>query len=310
MSDPNEPKERVKSTVNLADYIVASGVQLKGGPVEFTGLCPFHKEKTPSFTVNVDKRFFHCFGCGVTGDVFEYVMRTKGLDFVGALKLVANSVGISLPEPRVYQPPAVKADGEVRGILNPEKFRALVPGGKVWVYLTEKRRLRQEMLARYSVGQTADGEAYAFGYKWWPPGLPRKEGAKARTEFCKVVKVDRVDGRKVEWREPKGGKNILFGMLAVPEEVTELVVAEGEIDAITWAQYGFPAVSVPSGASYTGWLDVCWDWLQRFQKIHISFDEDRAGRAKVLEVVQRLGMARTDIIRLPERNVPQENTAD
>lgn len=107
-------------------------------------------------------------------------------------------------------------------------------------------------------------------------------------------------GKKIEWREPKGGKNILFGMLAVPEHAKELVIAEGEIDAITWAQYGFPAVSVPGGAGNTGWVDVCWDWLQRFERIHISFDEDRAGRAKVVEIVQRLGMARTDIVRLPE----------
>src|SRR4051812_13377280 len=111
MSDLAGIKERVKGAVNLAEYIKASGVQLQGGPVEFKGLCTFHNEKTPSFTVNVEKQIFHCFGCGVSGDVFEYVMRTKGLNFTGALKLVANSVGIAVPERRVYQPPEVKAGG-------------------------------------------------------------------------------------------------------------------------------------------------------------------------------------------------------
>jgi len=104
MNDLAEIKDRVKATVHLADYIIGDGVSLTGGPVEFRGLCPFHLEKNPSFTVNVDKRFFHCFGCGASGDLFEFVMRRKGLDFMGALKLVANHVGIALPERRMYQP--------------------------------------------------------------------------------------------------------------------------------------------------------------------------------------------------------------
>lgn len=305
MTDFSEIKERVRDTVNLADFIDACGVKLTGGPVEWKGLCPFHSEKTASFTVNTEKNIFHCFGCQASGDVFEFVMRTKGLDFMGALKLVANGVGVSLPE-KTFQPREVRvASAPPRGVFDPDQFRPLVPGGKVWRYLTEKRKLDGGLLATYSVGETCDGEAYAFAYKWWPPGLPKKDGAKPRFEFCKIVKVDRLDGKKVEWREPKGGKNILFGMFAVPEDANELIIAEGEIDAITWAQFGFPAVSVPGGAGYLGWIDICWDWLQRFKKIHVSFDEDRAGRQKIVEVVQRLGMARTDIVRLPEKSSPQ-----
>ena len=310
MNDQSEIKERVKAAVNLADYIIASGVPLKGGPVEFKACCPFHVEKTGSFTVNEDKRLFHCFGCGASGDVFDYVMLTRGLDFTGALKLVANSVGISLPECRIYQPPEAKVsvrEGAGRGAFHPENFRPLVPDGKVWKYLTEERKLDGGKLVQYSVGETVDGQAYSFAYRWWPPDMPRREGAKPRLEFVKVVKLERPQGKKEEWREPKGGRNILFGMLAVPEHAKELVIAEGEIDAITWAQFGFPAVSVPGGAGNTGWLDVCWDWLQRFEKIHISFDEDRAGRAKVVEIVQRLGIARTDIIRLPEKPEGQQS---
>lgn len=131
MNDQSEIKERVKAAVNLADYIIASGVPLKGGPVEFKACCPFHVEKTGSFTVNEDKRLFHCFGCGASGDVFDYVMLTRGLDFTGALKLVANSVGISLPERRIYQPPEAKVsvrEGVGRGAFHPENFRPLVPG--------------------------------------------------------------------------------------------------------------------------------------------------------------------------------------
>src|SRR5262245_53951916 len=109
MDDFSEAKERVKGAVSLADHITASGVPLKGGPVEFKALCPFHKEETASFTVNTKKGLFHCFGCGVTGDVFDWEMRRHGLDFMAALKKVANSIGIALPERRVYQPPAESA---------------------------------------------------------------------------------------------------------------------------------------------------------------------------------------------------------
>ena len=58
---------------------------------------------------------------------------------------------------------------------------------------------------------------------------------------------------------------------------------------------------MPGGAKYTGWIDLCWEWLERFSKIHISFDEDAAGRMKVMEIVSRLDIVRADIVRLPER---------
>ena len=305
MNDHSEIKERVKSAVNLAD-LIGRDLKLTGGPNEFKGLCRFHSEKTPSLTVNVGKQLFHCFGCGASGDAIEYVMLTKGLDFMGALKLLANEVGIALPERRLYQPDGVRLAGEPpRGTFDPDRFRPLVEVGKVWSYLVVQRKLQPELLARYGVGKTADGEAYSFAYRWWPPNLARKDGVKPRFEFVKVVKVDRSEGKKIEWREPKGGKSILFGMTAVPDDAKEIIICEGEIDAITWAGYGYHAVSVPGGAGSLGWLDVCWDWLQRFTKIHISFDEDRAGRAKVVEIVQRLGMARTDIIRLPEKDAAE-----
>lgn len=299
MSEWDEIKQRIKERVNLADWI-GGIVKLTGGPVEFKGRCPFHDDSTPSFTVNVEKRFFHCFGCGASGDIFAFVMMRTGLGFVEALKSVANTLGIAVPDNRLYQPPEVKsAAASPRGAFDPEKFRPLTGGSKACEYLVGKRFLEQEVLEAYSVGETMDGEAYAFAYKWFIPGLKLE---RPRFEFCKVVKVERPEGKKIEWREPKGGKNILFGMHAIKPGTKELVIAEGEIDAMTWAGYGFPAVSVPGGAAYLGWIDICWDWLQQFRKIHISFDEDGAGRKKLTEIVNRLGMATTDIIHLPVAN--------
>lgn len=252
---------------------------------------------------------FYCFGCEATGDIFEWVMRRKSIAFPEALKLVANELNILLPNPqeRLYQPSAAPSERteKPRGDFDRQQYRPIVAGSKVHKYLTGQRKLPVTLLEAYSVGETADGEAYAFAYKWRPAGWPATR-PQPLFEFCKVVLVDRPDGKKIERRDPPGGKNILFGMESglVKAQYAlsgELLICEGEIDAITWAHYGYSAVSVPGGAKYTGWIDVCWDWLERFKKIHISFDEDAAGRLKVMEIVTRLGIARTDIVRLPEK---------
>lgn len=311
----NDIKNELKASVDLADWIRRDGVALTGGPNEFKARCPFHDDSTPSFTVfHKDGAWaFHCFGCEAQGDIFEWVMRRQSLSFPQAMRVVANAVGRALPDAgeRLYQPAAVKKTAEPeRGPFQAEAFSALDPAGKPFAYLTQHRGLAAALLTDYSVGQTVDGEAYSFAYKWRPPTWPANR-EKPMFEFCKVVKVDRPEGRKIEWRVPKGGKNILFGMESsrVKESAAtrgELVICEGEIDALSWAFYGYAAVSVPGGAKYQGWIDHCWEWLQSFRKIHISFDEDGAGRAKVVEITTRLGIARTDIIRLPVRDQEQE----
>ena len=73
----------------------------KGGAQNFTGLCPFHKEKTPSFNVNATRQFFYCFGCHVTGDVFTFVGKIENVGFPEAVRIVAQKCGIPLPEARI-----------------------------------------------------------------------------------------------------------------------------------------------------------------------------------------------------------------
>ena len=82
---------------DIVDY-VSQYVKLKKNGRDYTGLCPFHKEKSPSFHVNQEKQLFHCFGCGAGGNLVQFVMRSEGLDFVEALKLMADRAGIVLPE--------------------------------------------------------------------------------------------------------------------------------------------------------------------------------------------------------------------
>ena len=82
---------------DIIDY-VSNYVTLKRSGKDYSGLCPFHNEKSPSFHVSREKQLFHCFGCGASGNLIQFVMRTENLDFTDALKLLADKAGIALPE--------------------------------------------------------------------------------------------------------------------------------------------------------------------------------------------------------------------
>lgn len=93
----DELLNEIFSQNDIVDY-VSQYVKLRKNGRDYTGLCPFHKEKSPSFHVNQEKQLFHCFGCGAGGNLVQFVMRSEGLDFVEAVKLMADRAGIILPE--------------------------------------------------------------------------------------------------------------------------------------------------------------------------------------------------------------------
>ena len=89
--------DEVRARVAVSD-IVGKRVKLQKKGREFSGLCPFHNEKTPSFTVNDDKAFYHCFGCGAHGDVIRFVTETEGLNFPEAVEKLAGMAGMQVPK--------------------------------------------------------------------------------------------------------------------------------------------------------------------------------------------------------------------
>ena len=105
--------EQVKSSVDIVK-VIGEYVRLKkaGASPRYTGLCPFHNEKTPSFSVHASHQFYKCFGCQVSGDVFKFVMEIERISFFEALKLVAERNGIAMPK-REYTDP----DAKLRGAL-------------------------------------------------------------------------------------------------------------------------------------------------------------------------------------------------
>ncbi|MGH9812025.1 MAG: DNA primase [Candidatus Acidiferrales bacterium] len=107
MAEPGSIAEKVKQQADIV-RVVGEYVRLKKAGQNFVGLCPFHSEKTPSFAVHPVKQIFHCFGCGVGGDVFKFVMDVEKLSFPEALKFVADKSGIRLPERRPRTPEEAK----------------------------------------------------------------------------------------------------------------------------------------------------------------------------------------------------------
>ena len=95
MKDNVDYAKIIKAKINLVDFLSKDLRLIKSGS-SYKALCPFHNEKTPSFTINQDKNSFNCFGCGVSGDVFSYVMEKYKIDFKEALKILANEAGVNL----------------------------------------------------------------------------------------------------------------------------------------------------------------------------------------------------------------------
>src|SRR6266566_7887634 len=98
MTTLSDFKETVRQQADIV-RIVGDYIQLKkSGAQNFSGLCPFHGEKTPSFSVHATRQFFHCFGCGKSGDVFTFVQEMEKISFPEAVRLVAQKLGIALPK--------------------------------------------------------------------------------------------------------------------------------------------------------------------------------------------------------------------
>src|SRR5437660_5592397 len=115
MSNPGDFASTVKQQADIV-RIIGEYIKLKkSGAQNYSGLCPFHGEKTPSFSVHATRQFFHCFGCGVSGDVFSFVQKIENSTFPEAVRTVATKLGIPLPK-RDYSPAEAKEAG-LRGQL-------------------------------------------------------------------------------------------------------------------------------------------------------------------------------------------------
>jgi DNA primase len=156
-------KESLKQQADIV-RIVGDYVKLKkAGAQNFSGLCPFHAEKTPSFSVHATRQFYHCFGCGESGDVFTFIQKVENITFPEAVRLIAQKLGVPIPKIS-FSSPAEARDAQVRMALLDVHVRAAAffqeclrrpEGANAREYL-KGRGLDEETSARFRVGYAPD----------------------------------------------------------------------------------------------------------------------------------------------------------
>jgi DNA primase len=310
MSEVDDVKERIRARVDLAQ-LVGETVALKpAGRGQLKGLCPFHAERTPSFHVHVDRGFFYCFGCGAKGDVFEFVMRTQGLEFLDALKLLGERVGIEVRG-------AAPGQGRRRDLLEVNQaalawFRARLDDGPARAYLRD-RGLTDATIETWELGYAPDGwdgllkHLLTQGVRdddLLEAGLlsenergrrydrfrdrvmfPIRDALGRLVGFAGRVLGDAVPKYLNTPETPLFKKGeLLYGLdkaRAAVRETGEVVVVEGYMDVLALHQTGFGNAVAALGANLTkeqaellARLDV--------QRVQLAFDADEAGQRAVL----------------------------
>src|ERR1700737_4806390 len=117
--------EEVRSHADIVE-VIGAHVRLRRTGRNFVGLCPFHNEKTPSFSDSPERGFFHCFGCGAGGTVFNFIMKVEGLTFPETIRSLATRYGVSLPELKHDGPAAAERDALTRANQTAAEFYAHV----------------------------------------------------------------------------------------------------------------------------------------------------------------------------------------
>ena len=159
MSNPGDFAYTVKQQADIV-RIIGDYVKLKkAGAQNYSGLCPFHGEKTPSFSVHATRQFFHCFGCGVSGDVFTFVQKIENITFPEAVRAVAQKLGIALPKASFNTPAEAEAAKLRTAVLEVQEracvfFQELLrrPEGAAAREHLATRGLNQETIQHFRIG--------------------------------------------------------------------------------------------------------------------------------------------------------------
>jgi twinkle protein len=216
------------------------------------------------------------------GDLIDLWCAVKGPQLPEALDAIRGWLGIERPS---------FERGE-KSYRRPEHPKCTTPRSVVRDYLVNERKLTEAALARYQIGE-----------KDRTIVLPSLIGGEPI--FIKYLDIDRGAGGKRIVRVEANCEPVLFGWQAIDPNARELVITEGEIDAMTMFDYGFPAVSVPFGGgrgAKQAWIENDFERLLRFETIYIALDMDSEGDAAADEIANRLGRHRCRRVRLPKKD--------
>ncbi|MBO5004314.1 MAG: DNA primase [Clostridia bacterium] len=315
--------DEIRNKNDIVD-IISQYVILKRSGRNFFGLCPFHKEKSPSFSVSPDKQIFHCFGCGVGGNVFHFVEKIENLSFIETIEMLADRAGINLPtinnniddkliklKSRVYDINEIAAKFYHENLYKPTSKEAQ--------NYIKKRKLDNRTLKNFLIGYSgtfnelymhlkekgfSDEEILASSL------VNRNENGKFIDRFRKRLmfpiqdtrnRVIAFGGRVLDDSKPKyinspenvvysKGKH-LFGLnVAKREQIKKIIIVEGYMDAISLHQRGITNVVASLGTAMT---ESQGRLLRKSsEQVIIGYDADGAGQAATvrgLEILQNLG---------------------
>src|SRR5712692_2686960 len=315
MAEAGSFADRVKQQADIV-RIVGDYVRLKKSGQNFTGLCPFHSEKTPSFGVHPVKQMYYCFGCGVGGDVFSFVMAIEKCEFPEALRTVAEKCGIPIPALRALTPGEKQANQQRGELLEmhreaaaffAQQLESTAEGRAAHAYL-EDRGLDREAIAQFGLGYApSSGEALCRHLSQKHPDqllelsglVSRDPGGRLYDRFRRRImfpiasesgKVVAFGGRAVGDDLPKymnspetpiySKSNVLYHLDRAKEAIRQqdfAVLVEGYMDTITVARAGLGNVLASCGTSLAeGQVKL----LSRFtRRVVVNYDPDTAGQA-------------------------------
>lgn len=308
-------KEEVRSANDIVD-VISQYVTLKRSGRNYFGLCPFHSEKSPSFSVSPDRQYFHCFGCHKGGDVFTFVSEIERISFKEALEMLAEKARIELPtiENSEYSKnTALKSQMYKINIETATFFheRLYKPFAKIAQEYVKKRKLDNRTLKAFKIGYSGEyNELYrhlkTLGFKdeeITATGLVYKnDRGEYIDRFRKRLmfpimnasgKVIAFGGRKLEDNEKiakyiNSNENLVYSKkknlfalnLAKQSQKENIVLVEGYMDAISLYQRGFDNVVASLGTALT---DDQARLLRKYSKqIILSYDSDGAGQDAIL----------------------------
>jgi DNA primase len=316
MAEAGSFADRVKQQADIV-RVVGEYVRLKKSGQNFTGLCPFHAEKSPSFAVHPTKQIYHCFGCQVGGDVFKFVMEMEKCAFPEAIRIVAEKCGIAVPAPR-DRSPEERRENQQRSLIL-EMHRAAqafftkqlesTPEGRVARAYLEDRGLTPQVIEQFGIGYApSGGDALVrlLKPKYKDEKLLVASGLISRDQSGRFF--DRFRRRITYPIANEGGKIVAFGCRALGDDQPKYlnspetpiysksnvlyhldrakdalrrqdfaILVEGYMDAIAVARAGISNVVASCGTSLA---EPQIKLLARFTKrVIVNYDPDSAGQA-------------------------------
>lgn len=315
--------EQVRQNNDIVD-IISQYVHLTRKGRNYFGLCPFHNEKSPSFSVSLERQIFHCFGCGVGGNIYTFLMKIEGIGFKDAIEQLAERANIQLP--RIENPEEDRKEELKAKIYKINQFTAdfyhqnlYKPTAQNAQEYVKKRKLTQNTLETFKIGFSGKyDELYkslksqGFGEKEiLESGLVIKNDRgqfidmyrnRLMIPICDVRgRVIAFGGRVLDDSKPKyinSPENVvyskgrhLFGLNVAKKDCSKkLLIVEGYMDAISLYQRGIANVVAALGTALTeqqGWL-----LRKSTEQVILGFDADGAGQtavARSMEILQKMG---------------------